>query len=484
MSASPSPAHRSRRTRASRLIPGPQAPTRHPRRDGLGTVRVGDRLTVRFSGVDPDGAATVRLGAVRLSVPFGVPGEEAVVEVTKGGRRADGRLVALLRKSPDVHPARCVHFGRCGGCQWQHLALEAQRRLKTRLVKDYLKEHANLRRDLVADTLGGEAWAYRNVMRVVFAERGGEVVLGYHGSGSSRVLDIVQCPVQHPLNEVALRVAKEAVCGLRLSIYDRARATGLVRGIVGIVSFTTGEGLLTLSTTAPLPDPTGAVRAFIDRVPGLVGILNCVQPGPSPDLLGPRLRLLWGRDHLEEQIRGFRVRVRPTTEMPANPRAMDLLIEAIVRAAEVRAGDVALDLAAQTPVVALALAQTCEGVTGVVSGRRAAADAWDAARANGVPNALFTVRDPPDVLAAIAARRQPDVVVVTAEGPGVAGPMIGAVAAAGVPRVVYVARALGTCARDLVAWRRAGYEAVLIQPVDLLPQTSHVHIVAALRRAG
>jgi len=450
----------------------------------VGTLRVGDRLTVRFSGVDPDGAATVRLGAVRLSVPFGVPGEEAVVEVTKGGRRADGRLVALLRKSPDVRPARCAHFGRCGGCQWQHLVPEAQRRLKTRLVKDYLKEHADLRRDLVADTLGGEPWAYRNVMRVAFAERGGEVILGYHGAASSRVLDIVHCPVQHPVNEDVLRVAKDAIGALRLPIYDRASGAGLVRGLVGTASFATGEGLLTLSTTAPIPDPTAAVRAFMDRVPGLVGLLNCVQPGPSPDLLGPRLRLLWGRGYLEEQVAGFRVRVRPTTEMPANPRSMDLLVGAIVRAADVRAGDTALDLVAQTPVVALALAQACDGVTGVVPGRRAVADAWDAARANGIPNALFTVRAPLDVLAALAARRRPDVVVATAEGPGVDGSIIAAVAAAGVPRVVYVARALGTCARDLVAWRRAGYEPVLIQPVDLLPHTSHVHTVAALRRTG
>jgi 23S rRNA (uracil1939-C5)-methyltransferase len=473
---------RSVRGRTSRMVPGAQAPTRHPRRGGLGTVRVGERLTVRFSGVDPDGSASVRLGAVHLSVPFGVPGEEAVVEVTKGGRQAEARLVALLRKSPDVVAPRCRHFGRCGGCQWQHLIPELQRHLITRMVKDYLKDHADLRRDLVADASGGEPWAYRNALRVIFAERGRELVLGYHVAGASRVLDITECPVQHPTNEAVLRAARDAVRGLALPIYDRAAGSGLVRGAAGLVSFASAEALLTFSSIAPLPDPTALVHVLLDKVPGLVGILNTVQPKPSAELFGSRLRLLWGRDHVEDEIAGLRVRLRPTTELPANPRAMALLIDAIVRAADLRAGETALDLDAQTPLATLALARTGDAATGVAPHHRSVGDAWDAAGWNGVTNAMFSTRDPLAVLAALAARRRPDVVVVAARGPGLAPATLAAVVSAGVPRVAYVARSLPACAADLVAWRRAGYAVALVQPVALLPQTSRVHLVAALSR--
>lgn len=471
------------RGRTSRLVPGVQAPTRHPRRGGLGTVRVGERLTVRFSGVDPDGSASVRLGPVHLSVPFGVPGEEAVVQVTKGGRRAEARLVALLRKSADVTAPRCRHFGRCGGCQWQHLLPELQRHLKTRLVKDYLKDHADLRIELIADTVGGEPWGYRNALRVFFAERGGAPVLGYHALGSGRVLDVSECPVQHPTNEGLLRAAREAVRGLGLPIYDRATGKGLVRGAAGLVSFATGEALLTLSSRAPLPDPTALVHALLDSVPGLVGILNTVQPKSSPELFGPRIRLLWGRDHIEEDIAGLRVRLRPATELPANPRGMALFLDAIVRAADLRARETALDLDAQTPLATLALARTGEAATGVAPNPQSAADAREAAAWNGVTNATFSARDPLAILAALARRRRPDVVLVAPHGPGLAPATIAAVVAAGVRRVVYVARSLPVAAADLVTWRRAGYAAALVQPVDLLPQTSRVHLIATLRRA-
>jgi len=58
------------------------------------------------------------------------------------------------------------------------------------------------------------------------------------------------------------------------------------------------------------------------------------------------------------------------------------------------------------------------------------------------------------------------------------------VATARIQRVVYMARSLAVCARDLRRWEEAGYRLISVQPVDLLPQTSHVFCVASLRRAG
>lgn len=468
--------------RTSRLVPQAEAPTRHPRRGGLGTVHVGERLTVHFSAVGPDGSAVARIGPVALSVPFGVPGEDAIVEVTKGGRRAEGRLVALLRKSADVITARCRHFGRCGGCQWQHLVPEMQRHLKTRLVKEYLKEHAEIRRDLVAGTVGGDAWAYRNTIRAVVAEREGLAVVGYHAGGSARVLDVAECPVQHPANEAMLNAARHAIRTLGVPPYNQSTGAGVVRGFVGSVSFATGEALLTLSTAVPLPDPTSVVHALLDRVPGLVGILSTVQPKPTPDLFGRRLRLLWGRDSVEDEIAGFRVRLRPTTELPANPGAMVLYIDAVVRAASLRRGETALDLTASTPLITLALAAAGESATGVTPSPRVLADAWDAVHWNGVTNAVFTTRDPLALLAKHPSRRRPDVVAVTADGPGLDPATFEVIQTVGIPRVVYLARSLATCARDLVRWRQVGYTVASVQPVDLLPQTSHVHLAVALRR--
>lgn len=466
----------------ARLIPKAGPPTKHPRRGGLGTVHVGERLTVRLSAVGPDGVAVARLGPVVLSVPFGVPGEEAVVEVTKGGRRAQGRLVALLRKSASTVVARCPHFGRCGGCQWQHLVPEAQRRLKTALVKDFLKEHAGVHRDIVRETVGGESWAYRSTLRAAFAEREGVAVAGFRAIASDRVIDISRCPVQHPANEAILHAVRSTVRALRLPIHDRTSGTGLVRGVLGLASFATGEALLTLSVARPLRDTAPLVHALTGRVSGLVGILSTVQPGPAPELLGPRLRLLWGRDSIVEEFAGMRVPLRPATEVPPNPSAMPLLLDAVRQAAALRTTETALDLTAATPLLALALARDAALVTGVTPDRQAMADAWKAAEWNGIANAVFYARSPLRVLARTATRSRPDAVVVTARGPGLDDATVQAVASARIPRVAYLARSLATCAADLIRWGRVGYQTVAVQPVDMLPQTGHVQLVVTLLR--
>ncbi|MDR7482165.1 MAG: 23S rRNA (uracil(1939)-C(5))-methyltransferase RlmD [Armatimonadota bacterium] len=445
--------------------------------------RAGERLTVRFTGLTIDGAAIARVGPATVSVPFGVPGEDALVEVTRGGRRAEGRLVALLRKSADVTPARCQHFGRCGGCQWQHLIPDAQRRLKTRLVRDFLKEHAGLRRDLVAETVGGEAWAYRSVLRATVATREGRAVVGFHTAGGTRVVDVAACPVQHPANEAILHAVRRAVRGLRWPPYDRTTGQGLVRGVLGLAAFATGEALLVVSTARALPDPTALVHALIDRVPGLVGILHTIQPAPTLELLGKRVRLLWGRAYIEDEVAGYRLRLRSDGDLPPNPGALRLLLDAIVRLAAPGPRDAVLDLHASTPLPALALAGQAQVATGLVPGRRLLEDYRAAAASNGVPNAVFVAGDPVRYLARLTARgRTPQVVLAESRGVGLEPALVAAVAGCGVPRVVSVTRSLAACAHDLAAWQRAGYRVEHLQPVDLLPHTSHVHVVASLHR--
>jgi 23S rRNA (uracil1939-C5)-methyltransferase len=120
----------------------------------------------------------------------------------------------------------------------------------------------------------------------------------------------------------------------------------------------------------------------------------------------------------------------------------------------------------------------------VVPTRTVLKDAWEMAEWNGITNAVFTTRGPLAVLARSAAHGRPGAVVLSAEGPGLNPAVVEGVASTQIPRVVYLARSLSTCARDLVLWRQAGYAVASVHPVDLLPQTSHVHIVVALRYKG
>lgn len=58
-------------------------------------------------------------------------------------------------------------------------------------------------------------------------------------------------------------------------------------------------------------------------------------------------------------------------------------------------------------------------------------------------------------------------------------------AALGPPRLLYVSCDVSTFARDVARLRERGYTLEVVQPLDCLPQTYHLEVVARLtRQAG
>ncbi|MCA9971190.1 MAG: hypothetical protein KC425_13285, partial [Anaerolineales bacterium] len=98
-----------------------------------------------------------------LFVPFTIPGE--TVRATPTDRRQGyswARLDEVLQPAADRVTPRCPHFGTCGGCQFQHVAYEAQLRLKRDIVADQLQRIGGFQQAAVRPTLPAAApWAYQ-----------------------------------------------------------------------------------------------------------------------------------------------------------------------------------------------------------------------------------------------------------------------------------------------------------------------------------
>lgn len=445
-------------------------------------VRVGQKLTLAFRAVDLDGAGLAPAGHLHVAVPFALPGEEALVEITRGGRRPEGKIVTLLRKSPRATAARCRHFGVCGGCQWQHLAPDAQLTHKTHLVRAHLQAALG-GADVVRDAVGASPWEYRNRVQAAFALRQDKVVVGYYTPGEDlRVINVQECPIQHADNVRLLHAARDAVAGLDWPIYDRASGHGLVRGVIGQVGMRSGEAMLVLCASREVPDRMALVRAVRDRILNLTSLLLSVQPAHTPELLGS-IRLLWGREYIEDEIAGLQLRLYASAAVPPNPRALPLWLETIARGLGVDASQTAVDVACDEGLVPLALAGRAGRVIGIAPDRDAMHRAWENARLNGIDNCVFYTRAPAGVLAKLRTRGERiDAAVVTSRARPAAAEVFTEAAAAGVRRLVCAGHSLTLLAQDVTAARAAGFRPVEVQPVDLLPQTSRIHAVVTLVR--
>src|SRR5580658_1904887 len=89
-----------------------------------------------------------------LFVRHALPGERVlarVTEVTSRFARADA--IEILAASPDrvVPPCPHAHPGGCGGCDWQHATLPAQRLLKAAVIRQQLRRMAGIDREVTVE---------------------------------------------------------------------------------------------------------------------------------------------------------------------------------------------------------------------------------------------------------------------------------------------------------------------------------------------
>jgi tRNA/tmRNA/rRNA uracil-C5-methylase (TrmA/RlmC/RlmD family) len=151
----------------------------------------------------PDGRAVL--------VRHALPGERVRVEITEERTsylRADA--VEVLTPSPHRIAPPCPWSGpgRCGGCDWQHVALEEQRRLKAAVVTEQLRRIAGIDRDVVVEAVPGDVdgLGWRTRMRLAVDADG---VAGLRRHRSHDVEPIGDCSIAHPDLPVASVVAQK-----------------------------------------------------------------------------------------------------------------------------------------------------------------------------------------------------------------------------------------------------------------------------------
>ncbi|TCD13444.1 class I SAM-dependent RNA methyltransferase [Oricola cellulosilytica] len=147
-------------------------------------------LQIGHLGARGDGVSS--LGDAPVFVPFTLPGEEATIVM-------DGRSASLLSISDPsadrVEPV-CPHFGTCGGCALQHMALPAYRAWKASLFEKAFASR-NLDTSAIKPAQFCEPHTRRRAVFSAIRTDAG-VQLGFLQAGSNRVVDLRECHVISP----------------------------------------------------------------------------------------------------------------------------------------------------------------------------------------------------------------------------------------------------------------------------------------------
>ena len=402
-------------------------------------------LEVTAVAAGGDGLARADDGRV-VFVEGALPGERVRAATTEEKRdflRAS--IVEVVDPSPDrVEPPCAAVAAGCGGCQWQHVAPDAQRRLKRDIVVDALRRLGHLTEPPVAPEVAGvPAAAYRTTLRAAVGRDGRPLL---HRRHSRELVAVDGCLVAHPALAELLTVAR---------FPGAAEAT--LR-----VSAATGERVVTMHGSR-------------HRDQGGRGGRGGRGGKGGPRALVPQGVQVGG--HITEEVAGRPWRVSVGSFFQSGPAAAGVLVDEVCAAAEgaVGPGGSVVDAYAGMGLLGGALAESLPAgavLTAIESNPPAARDARVNLRELDAKVLQIEVADWQ------APGRPTDLVVADPARPGLGRPGVDALAAAGAPVFVLVSCDPASLARDTTLLAGAGYRLVRTKVLDLFPHTVHVETVS------
>jgi tRNA/tmRNA/rRNA uracil-C5-methylase (TrmA/RlmC/RlmD family) len=357
-----------------------------------------------------------------------LPGERVMVMITDVGhdRFWRGDAVEIIVPSPDrvEPPCRIAGPGRCGGCDFQHVDLAAQRQLKAAVVAEQLERLAGITWDGVVETVGPSTGSRDDGL-------GWRTRMRYHADDHGRA-------------------------GLR-----RHRS----REVVPLPE----EGCLIAHPLTP---------RVVDRRWGADVELVAVAPASTPTLLVDG-RLEQGATPVSEQAATRSWSVDADGFWQVHPGAADALVGAVLEGLRPATGERAFDLYCGVGLFAGALGDAGCRVWGLDASRSAIAHA----RRN-LSDLGDRVRLTADRVERGLARlpNRTDLVVLDPPRTGAGKQVMQAIMERRPRAIAYVACDPAALARDLGTAARLGYQAASIRAFDLFPMTHHVECLAILAR--
>ena len=137
---------------------------------------------ISIHGLDDeeDGEKKERLWVVM--VPHVLVGETVRVSIFRNMKSySEADLVEIVEASPERVTPKCPLAGTCGGCQYQHMSIKAQREWKTKHVEEVL-----LQQDI-------QGYNTPELLKVL-PTSGTDEVYGYR----SKITPHYQAPIEHP----------------------------------------------------------------------------------------------------------------------------------------------------------------------------------------------------------------------------------------------------------------------------------------------
>ncbi|HCE06112.1 MAG TPA: RNA methyltransferase [Verrucomicrobiales bacterium] len=170
--------------------------------DAVLRPEVGQRVTLQIEDIAFGGEGVGRVEGFVVFVPLVIKDETVEVTITEVKKNfARAELVNVINPADSRIDPECQYYGDCGGCQYQHMAYEAQLEMKQKQVADLFERIGGFTQDKVTPVIPcPQPYHYRNriLVRSQWNGKAKKLLVGFRKRNSHWVVEIDECKIAEP----------------------------------------------------------------------------------------------------------------------------------------------------------------------------------------------------------------------------------------------------------------------------------------------
>jgi 23S rRNA (uracil1939-C5)-methyltransferase len=385
----------------------------------------------------PDGRA--------VFVPFGLPGEQVRLELTEDKKNfARGKLLEVLKASPERIDAKCKHFGKCGGCHYQNLPYEKQLQAKTEILRDQLQRIGKIENPPIMQMVASPLeWNYRNHVQFHLTAEG---KVGFINAKGNSTLPIEECH----LPETGINAFWPELQ------FESNKAVERVSLRAGL-----DEELMVVLESEDPETPELEIEADVSVV----------------HLFDEHVVVIAGQDNLIFKILGKDFRVSASSFFQVNTKMAEKMVDHLISRLPVTASTTLLDVYCGAGLFSKFFAANCQQVIGIEESESSCEDF--AVNLDEFDNVELYEGSAEEILPGLAGRLDSSTyAIVDPPRAGLERYALDAILSIKPQIIAYVSCDPSTLARDAARLINGGYHLVEVTPFDLFPQTYHIESIS------
>jgi len=386
-------------------------------------LKVGEVIEVQIGPVAHGGHFVARYNGQVIFVRHGITDELVKIKITSvSSKIAHADVIEVLKSSENRVSPPCKYAGSCGGCDFQHIEINAQREYKSAIVKEQLLRIGKMDLDALGFDLKVQALEptnglhWRTRMDFAVSPQGG---IGFFGARSNEVVEIKDC-----------LIADE-----RMNVAELSGRSWKSDARVEVAVSSTNE-------------------------------ISVMRSGRS----------ISGPTQIVEQVGGNSFKISPVSFWQSHKAAPVELTKAVLALLGIKNGDNVCDLYSGVGLFAAAILKEVGDrgfVTLIESDKTAVTDA----------RKIFLNKENVKILQGLVAQqlavvKRADLILLDPPRTGAGEVVIQQMVKFRPRKIVYVACDPAALARDAKTLEESGYKLDHIQAFDLFPMTQHIECVA------